>query len=256
MGSSPAGGTSSGGLIAAPLGAALLFQAIMRPIFFRLISSFLLLYGFVGIVASIWGAGQAAQLFGDARSALDLTNSVDSSSMARTIARTLSSAASASAAGSESVAHAQVSMRAGSASALDLSIAMRALANDLGFEVFGSRPFANVIQPMSESSQNLGALAESLTNTERSLNANRQSFSDLERDLRDLETQANGVADRIAASTDDRALRGTITSAQWLANVVIAGFALQSVLFLAIGFALLMLAPPRVPAVTFPADGE
>jgi hypothetical protein len=228
----------------------------MRPIFFRLIAGFLLLYGVVGVCASIWGAGQAAELFGDARATLDATSGGDSMSMARTIGRTLGNAAGASAAGSQSLGRAQESIRAGSASAYELSNAMRALANDLSFDLFGSRPFADVIDPVARSSENLGTLAESLTSTERSLDANRQSFDALERDLRDLETQANRVADRISAATDNRALSRTITSAQWLANLVIAGFALQSVLFLAIGFALLMVAPPRVPAVIAPADGE
>jgi hypothetical protein len=86
---------------------------------------------------------------------------------------------------------------------------MRALANDLSFDLFGSRPFADVIDPVARSSQN-----------------------------------------------HSRALSRTITSAQWLANLVIAGFALQSVLFLAIGFALLMVAPPHPPAVIAPVDGE
>jgi hypothetical protein len=228
----------------------------MRPTFFRLIAGFLLLYGVVGICASFWGAGQAAELFGDARATLDATSGADSMSMARTIGRTLGNAAGASAAGSQSLGRAQESIRAGSASAYELSTAMRALANDLSFDIFGSRPFADVVDPVARSSQSLGTLAESLTSTERSLDANRQSFDALERDLRDLETQANGVADRIAAATDSRALSRTITSAQWLANLVIAGFALQSVLFLAIGFALLMVAPPHVPAVIATADGE
>jgi hypothetical protein len=133
---------------------------------------------------------------------------------------------------------------------------MRALAKDLNFDLFGTRPFADVIDPVARSSQNLGALADSLTATERSLDANRQSFNDLERDLRDLEAQANRVADSIGAATDGRALSRTISSAQWLANLVIAGFALQSVLFLAIGFALLMVAPPDAPAIIAPVDGE
>lgn len=228
----------------------------MRPVFFRLIAGFLLLYGFTGIGASIWGAGQAAELFGDARAALDVTSGVDSISMARTIGRTLGNAAGASAAGSQSLSHAQESIRAGSSSAYELSRAMQALASDLSFDFFGTRPFADVVAPVARSSQNLGTLAESLTSTERSLDANRQSFNDLERDLRDLESQSNRVADRIAAATDSRALSRTISSAQWLANLVIAGFALQSVLFLAIGFALLMVAPSHLPAVIAPVDGE
>jgi hypothetical protein len=228
----------------------------MRPFFVRLIAGFLLLYGIVGIGVSLWGAGQAAELFGDARAALDVTTGAESSSMARTIARTLGNAAGASSAGSQSLGTAQSSIRAGSASASELSTAMRALANDLSFDLFGTRPFADVIDPVARSSQNLGALADSLSATERSLDANRQSFNDLERDLRDLETQANRVADRIAAATDGRALSRTISSAEWLASLVIAGFALQSVLFLAIGFALLMVAPPHGPAVIVPVDGE
>ena len=122
---------------------------------------------------------------------------------------------------------------------------MRALANDLSFDVFGSRPFADVIEPVARSSQNLATLADSLTSTEQSLDANRQSFNDIERNLRELEGQANRVADRVSAATEGRALSQTITSAQWLANIVIAGFALQSILFLAIGLALLMVAPSR-----------
>jgi hypothetical protein len=228
----------------------------MRPIFFRLIAGFLLLYGVVGICASIWGANQAAQLFGDARAALDATSGTDSTSMARTIGRTLGNAARATAAGSQSLSYAQDSLRAGSASASELSTAMRALANDLSFEIFGARPFADVVAPVARSSQDLGSLAQSLNSTEQSLDANRQSFEALERDLRDLETQANRVADSISAATESRALSRTITSAQWLANLVIAGFALQSVLFLAIGFALLMVAPPHTSAVIAPADGE
>jgi hypothetical protein len=228
----------------------------MRPIFFRLIAGFLLLYGVTGICASIWGARQAAELFGDARATLDATSGTDSISMARTIGRTLGNAASASAAGSQSLGYAQDSLRAGSASASELSVAMRALANDLSFDLLGTRPFADVVDPVARSSQNLGSLAQSLTSTEQSLDANRQSFVALERDLRDLETQANRVADTIGAAAEGRALGRTITSAQWLANLVIAGFALQSVLFLAIGFALLMVAPPHMRAVIVPADGE
>jgi hypothetical protein len=243
-------------LIAAPPGAALLFQASMRPIFFRLIAGFLLLYGVVGIGASLWGASQAAELFGDARATLELTSGADSMSMARTIGRTLGNAASATAAGSQSLGAAQDSIHAGSASAYELSTAMRALANDLSFDLFGSRPFADVIDPVSRSSENLATLAESLTRTERSLDANRQSFDALERDLKDLETQANRVADRISAATDSRALSRTISSAQWLANLVLAGFALQSVLFLAIGFALLMVAPSHAQVAIAPVDGE
>jgi hypothetical protein len=243
-------------LIAAPLGAALLFRAFMRPMFFRLIAGFLLLYGVTGICASIWGANQAAELFGDARATLDAASGPDSSSMARTIGRTLGNAADASAAGSQSLSYAQNSLRAGSASAYELSTAMRALANDLSFDLFGTRPFADVVDPVARSSQNLGSLAQSLTDTEQSLESNRQSFAALERDLRDLETQANRVADTVSAATESRALSRTISSAQWLANLVIAGFALQSVLFLAIGFALLMVAPPHVSAVIVPADGE
>ncbi|HEX3246437.1 MAG TPA: hypothetical protein VHX16_13600 [Chloroflexota bacterium] len=228
----------------------------MRPIFIRLIAGILLIYGLAGLAVSLWGANQATQLFGDARATLDTTYSVDSESMARTIARTLGSAASASSAGSESLSRAQESIRAGSASAAELSNAMSALGNDLSFELFGTRPFADVVGPVRRSSQNLSTLASSLTTTEQSLDANRQSFDELERELRDLESQSNQVADRIAAATESRALSRTISSAEWLANLVIGGFALQSVLFLAIGCALLLVAPPRVTAIVPPLDGE
>jgi hypothetical protein len=228
----------------------------MRPIFIRLIAGILLIYGLAGLAVSLWGANQAAQLFGDARATLEVTSSVDSSLMARTIGRTLGSAASASSAGSESLIRAQESIRAGSASAAELSNAMSALGNDLSFELFGTRPFADVVDPIRRSSQNLSTLASSLTTTEQSLNANRQSFDELGRELRDLESQSNQVADRIAAATENRALSRTISSAEWLANLVIGGFALQSVLFLAIGYALWLVAPPRLPAVVPPLDGE
>jgi len=226
----------------------------MRPVFFRLIAGFLLLYGVVGIAASIWIAHRASELFGDAQATLEATSSVDSSNMARTIGRTIGSAANASSAGSESLGRAQASIRAGAASASELSTAMRALANDLSFDIFGSRPFADVIEPVARSSQNLATLADSLTSTEQSLDANRQSFNDIERNLRELEGQANTVADRVSAATEGRALSQTITSAQWLANIVIAGFALQSILFLAIGLALLMVAPSRTPVIITPVD--
>src|SRR5215212_9298670 len=154
----------------------------MRPIFIRLIAGILLIYGLAGLAVSLWGANQAAQLFGDARATLEVTSSVDSNLMARTIGRTLGRAASASSAGSESLIRAQESIRAGSASAAELSNAMSALGNDLSFELFGTRPFADVVDPIRRSSQNLSTLASSLTTTEQSLDANRQSFDELGRE--------------------------------------------------------------------------
>ncbi|MFN0070994.1 MAG: hypothetical protein ACKVVP_05830 [Chloroflexota bacterium] len=222
----------------------IVFAYTMRPLVIRLIAALLLTYGLTGIVASVLGARQAAALSSDAHAALASVRPADSSATARSIGRTLGSAASASSSGTQSLGRAQESLIAGAASATDLASAMSTLANEMRFEIFGSRPFGDVAQPLERSGQRLDELAMALTGTGHSLEANQRDFAALEQELRVLEQQSYWIADQIASAADSQAIAQTISSGEWLAHLVIAGFALQSLLFLAIGAALLLLTHP------------
>jgi hypothetical protein len=176
-----------------------------RANFLRLLGVALIVYGAVGLAATLYGYALVRQAFASARELGVAAPGQRSSALSglQSISATLDDAAKTSANMTSSFKESQTSLTTASQVATDVATSFRQVAQVAGFQIFGLQPMAGMIQPFQESSARLDALAQDLTSTSAAVGANAGDMQRLSADFARLKTEVDGLTRSVAALPTD-----------------------------------------------------
>jgi hypothetical protein len=176
-----------------------------RTNFLRLLGAALIIYGAVGLAASLYGYSLVRQAFASARQIGMVAPDEKGRALRglQSISAILDDASKTSSSLTGSFRESQASLNTASAVATDVAIAFRQVAQVASFQLFGLQPIAGMAQPFSDSSDRLDALAQDLTRTSAAIGGNASDMQQLSVDFSRLRIEVDGLAQTVARLPSD-----------------------------------------------------
>jgi hypothetical protein len=214
-----------------------------RANFLRLLGVALIVYGAVGLAATLYGYALVRQAFASARELGVAAPGQQSNALSglQSISATLDDAATTSANMTSSFKESQASLATASQVAIDVAASFRQVAQVAGFQIFGLQPMAGMVQPFQESSNRLDALAQDLTSTSAAVGANAGDMQRLSADFARLRTEVDGLARSVAALPTDPTSGEGARRLEMALTAMLVWIGLQGVASIFAGLALLLL---------------
>ena len=176
-----------------------------RKSFLRLLGAALIIYGAIGLAASLYGYSLVRQAFASAREIGMVAPDEKGRALRglQSISVILDDASKTSSNLTGSFRESQASLNTASAVATDVATAFRQVAQVASFQLFGVQPMAEMAQPFTDSSDRLDALAQDLTRTGAAIGANASDMRQLSTDFTRLRIEVDGLAQTVARLPSD-----------------------------------------------------
>ena len=222
--------------------------------FLRLLGVALIVYGAIGLAASLYGYSLVRQAFASAREIGVLAPGEKGNALRslESIATTLDDASKTSANLTSSFKESQTSLKTASEVATDVAASFRQVAQVASFQLFGIQPMAGMAQPFLESSDRLDTLSQDLTRTSGAIGANATDMQRLSADFNRLKVEVDGLAQTVSRLPTDPTSGEGARRLETALSAMLIWIALQGVGSIALGLALLLI-PFMKRARTFQA---
>ena len=223
--------------------------------FLRLLGVALIVYGAIGLAASLYGYSLVRQAFASAREIGVLAPGEKGNALRglESIAATLDDASKTSANLTGSFKESQTSLKTASEVATDVAASFRQVAQVASFQLFGIQPMAGMAQPFQESSDRLDTLSQDLTRTSGALGANATDMQRLSADFNRLKVEVDGLAQTVSRLPTDPTSGEGARRLETALSAMLIWIALQGFGSIALGLALLLI-PFMKRARTFQAS--
>jgi hypothetical protein len=214
-----------------------------RNNFLRLLGAALMIYGAVGLAASLYGYSLVRQAFSSARD-IGVIGPDEKGRAVRglqSISATLDDASRTSSNLTSSFKESQTSLKTASDVASDVATSFRQVAQLASVQVFGVQPMAGMAQPFVDSSNRLDALSQDLTRTSAAVAANVTDMQSLSGDFRRLKLDVDGLSQTVARIPTDPTADDGARRLETALSAMLVWIGLQGVAAFFAGLAILLL---------------
>jgi hypothetical protein len=209
----------------------------------RLLGAALIIYGAIGLAATLYGHGLVSQAFASAREIGVLAPGEKNRALRglQSISAILDDASTASANMSSSFKESQTSLTTAASVASDVAGSFRTVAYYTGFQLLGIQPLVGMGQPFTESADRLDALSQDLTRTSAAVGANAGDMRRLSTDFTRLKSEVEGVSQSVARLPADPTSGEGARRLETALNAMLVWIGLQGLASLFAGLAILLL---------------
>jgi hypothetical protein len=170
-----------------------------RRHFLRLLGLALLVYGAVGLAASLYGYSLVREAFANVRTIAAFGEEKSQALRAmQTISAILDDASVSSTNLTSSFDSSKISLQTASEVSADVAANLRLIAELASFQIFGLQPMAAMAQPFQASSDRLDALSQDLTRTSSAMGANANDMKRLSGDFTRLKVEVDGLTTAVS----------------------------------------------------------
>lgn len=212
-----------------------------RSTFFRLLGIALLIYGAVGLAATLYAQALVRDAFAGARQLGSVADEKQRATRSlQSISTTLDDAASTSANLKGSFQDSQAALQTASQVASDTAVAFQQVARTSGFTIMGVAPLAPMAQPFQDSSDRLQQLSQDLDRTSRAVGANANDAQRLSGDFTRLKADVDDLARSVSRLPSDPISGEGARRLETALSAMLAWIGLQGLAALFAGLALLL----------------
>jgi hypothetical protein len=218
-------------------------SAASRVNLLRLLALGLLIYGAVGLAATLYGHALVRQAFAGARELGVMAPGEKSRALRglESIATTLDDASASAGNMSGSFGQSQASLATASEVATELAAALREAARYTQFDILGVQPIAGMAQPFLESSDQLEVLSGDLGRTSAALSSNAADMQRLSADFQRLKVEVDGLRQSVARLPTDPTSGSGAQRLETALTAMLAWIGLQALASLFAGLAILLI---------------
>jgi hypothetical protein len=218
-------------------------SAASRANLLRLLAVGLLIYGALGLAATLYGNALVHQAFAGARELGVMAPSEKSRALRglQSISTTLDDASASAANMSGSFGQSQASLVTASQVATEVAAAFREVARYTQFDIFGVQPIAGMAEPFLESGQQLDSLSADLSRTSVALGSNATDMQRLSADFQRLKVEVDGLTQTVARLPADPTSGGGAQRLETALTAMLAWIGLQALASLFAGLTILLI---------------
>jgi hypothetical protein len=209
----------------------------------RLLGAALIIYGAIGLAATLYGYSLVRQAFASAREVGVLAPAQQQRAVVglQSISATLDDAAVSSSNLTRSFKEGQTSLRTAAQVARDTAASFREVAAVASVQIFGLQPLLQIAQPFMDSSTRLDDLAEDLTRTSGAVGDNASDMQRLSSDFSRLRTEVDSLRQAVAGLSGAPSADDGLQRLEIALNAMLVWIGMQGLASLFTGLAILLL---------------